>query len=1010
MRPVVLLFVAVSLCWSSSHGLHIDKSTGAYEDIVVAIHPSVEPDERIIDNIKALFRSASTFLHRATRGLVHFGSVTIAVPDTWPARPQAKSTTASLFSVADVRVAARNPQYGDTPYTLQPRGCGERGEYVHLTPRFLGELNDSIAEVYGSPAYLLVHEWAHFRYGVFDEYGDPESFRYPSLYCEFGMVRASACSSRIKFTASTETGEPCRIYKGCRVSTKCKAHFEQSRENPVTSSIMFMPYLKGVTDFCESANKTHNIFAPNKHNHLCERKSTWEVISANEDFKQLAPTTPDRTFEVKFTEVQKRERALGRVIFALDVSGSMKTSDRIGYLKAAASQFIQALIPDGMEVGIVRVQRDRLGDVSADLLWQSLRERSSSRKQEYCFGLVDGNSTYRTNRADKQDLRKAPTRMPSVVVCVVVFHNSSLSAPFVQCVEAFERLPAPFQMFEENDQSAAGSVIILMTDGAENRDPKISDVVGKLVAAQVVVNTIAFGTEAERKLEDLALRTGGKPFAVRDGQTNLAIALESAFLDSAFTLLDDTKRPVVIFEQAATVVDKRQFSILVDADLGNETTITVHCKGAATTFTAELHYPGGKTCDDCQSTVPAGTDYKTFKIPGVATPGAWTLVVSCNLGACDVHVRATSLARDPDQEPVLARAFLKRTEVTSAAEAAIYAEVTKGVHVVLYAKVTATVVQPRGQIEMELFDNGLGADVTANDGIYSAYFTQFEGTGRYSVSARVIGGNDSVIVKGRQASGALPASQPSAPPTGGAPQPADADVSGIPLGDFVFVDEDIEQAEPRVLLSEKAPEFVRYAEGGSFRLANEIDQASLPPGSIQDLKVEDTFVDDNGTHVVVLSWTCPGGHMDSGNASRVELKGSTSLTELVRDFDSALEVRDEMAGGGNVTSGAVGSRQRLRFFVPNELLSVARNQSLRDFYFAAKVWNDKGLHSSLSNVAAVTFERPPPLEATSAKGTPWWIIVVSVLATVLVVGMVAAVAVKIVDRRNKIRGITFVVT
>ncbi|KAH7974522.1 hypothetical protein HPB49_016411 [Dermacentor silvarum] len=933
MRPVVLLFVAVSLCWSSSHGLHIDKSTGAYEDIVVAIHPSVEPDERIIDNIKALFRSASTFLHRATRGLVHFGSVTIAVPDTWPARPQAKSTTASLFSVADVRVAARNPQYGDTPYTLQPRGCGERGEYVHLTPRFLGELNDSIAEVYGSPAYLLVHEWAHFRYGVFDEYGDPESFRYPSLYCEFGMVRASACSSRIKFTASTETGEPCRIYKGCRVSTKCKAHFEQSRENPVTSSIMFMPYLKGVTDFCESANKTHNIFAPNKHNHLCERKSTWEVISANEDFKQLAPTTPDRTFEVKFTEVQKRERALGRVIFALDVSGSMKTSDRIGYLKAAASQFIQALIPDGMEVGIVRVQRDRLESSREELVEKVLKLEANGFT---CIGCA---------------------------------------------------LQKSLEMFEENDQSAAGSVIILMTDGAENRDPKISDVVGKLVAAQVVVNTIAFGTEAERKLEDLALRTGGKPFAVRDGQTNLAIALESAFLDSAFTLLDDTKRPVVIFEQAATVVDKRQFSILVDADLGNETTITVHCKGAATTFTAELHYPGGKTCDDCQSTVPAGTDYKTFKIPGVATPGAWTLVVSCNLGACDVHVRATSLARDPDQEPVLARAFLKRTEVTSAAEAAIYAEVTKGVHVVLYAKVTATVVQPRGQIEMELFDNGLGADVTANDGIYSAYFTQFEGTGRYSVSARVI-----------------------APPTGGAPQPADADVSGIPLGDFVFVDEDIEQAEPRVLLSEKAPEFVRYAEGGSFRLANEIDQASLPPGSIQDLKVEDTFVDDNGTHVVVLSWTCPGGHMDSGNASRVELKGSTSLTELVRDFDSALEVRDEMAGGGNVTSGAVGSRQRLRFFVPNELLSVARNQSLRDFYFAAKVWNDKGLHSSLSNVAAVTFERPPPLEATSAKGTPWWIIVVSVLATVLVVGMVAAVAVKIVDRRNKIRGITFVVT
>ncbi|XP_075525480.1 calcium-activated chloride channel regulator 1-like [Dermacentor variabilis] len=969
MRPAVLL-VAVSLCWPPSLGLHVDKSTGAYEDIVVAIHPSVEPDERIIDNIKALFRSASTFLHRATRGLVHFGSVTIAVPDTWPARRQAKSTAASLFPMADVRVAAENPQYGDTPYTLQPRGCGERGEYVHLTPRFLGEMNDSIAEAYGSPAYLLVHEWAHFRYGVFDEYGDPESFRYPSLYCEFGMVRASACSARVKFTASTETGEPCRIYKGCRVSTKCKARFQQSSEDPVTSSIMFMPYLQGVTDFCEGDNKTHNIFAPNKHNHLCERKSTWEVISANEDFKQLVPTKPDRAFEVKFTEVQKRERALGRVIFALDVSGSMTTSDRIVYLKAAASQFIQALLLDGMEVGIV--QFNEAASVVSALT--SVAETTREELVEKVQKLTAGGYT-----------------------CIGCSLQKSL------------------KMFEENNQSAAGSVIILMTDGEENRDPKISAVVDELVTAQVVVNTIAFGAEAERKLEELALRTGGKPFAVRDGQVNLAVALESAFLDSAFALLDDARRPVVIFEQAATVVDKRQFSILVDADLGNETTIAVHCKGAAT-FTAELRYPDGETCEDCQRSVVAGKDYKTFKIPGVATPGTWTLAVSCNPSACEVHVRATSLARDAAQTPVLARAFLKRTEVTSAAEAAIYAEVTKGANVVLHAKVTATVVQPRGRdrIEVDLFDNGLGADVTANDGIYSAYFTQFEGAGRYSVSARVIGGNDSVIVKGRQASGGLPASQPSAPSSGGSAQPADVQVSGIPLGDFAYVDQDIEQAEPRVLLGERAPEFVRYAEGGSFRLANAIDGSGLPPGPIQDLKVEDAFVDDNGTHVVLLSWTCPGGHMDSGNASGVELKGSTSLTALLGDFDSAPEVRDETAeGSGNVTSGPIGSRQRLRFSVPDELLSVAKNESLRGFYFAARVWNDAGLRSSVSNVAAVTFERPPrspSSEASSVRGTPWWVVVVSVLAAAFVVAVVAAVAVKVVDRRSKSRGVTFVVT
>ncbi|XP_072140556.1 calcium-activated chloride channel regulator 1-like isoform X2 [Dermacentor andersoni] len=962
MRPAVLL-VAVSLCWPPSLGLYVDKSTGAYEDIVVAIHPSVEPDERIIDNIKALFRSASTFLHRATRGLVHFGSVTIAVPDTWPARRQAKSTAASLFPMADVRVAAENPQYGDTPYTLQPRGCGERGEYVHLTPRFLGEMNDSIAEAYGSPAYLLVHEWAHFRYGVFDEYGDPESFRYPSLYCEFGMVRASACPARVKFTASTETGEPCRIYKGCRVSTKCKAHFQQSSEDPVTSSIMFMPYLEGVTDFCESTNKTHNIFAPNKHNHLCERKSTWEVISANEDFKELVSTKPDRAFEVKFTEVQKRERALGRVIFALDVSSSMATSDRIVYLKAAASQFIQALLLDGMEVGIV--QFNETASVVSALT--SVAETSREELVEEVLKLKAGGNT-----------------------CIGCSLQKSL------------------KMFEENGQRVEGSVIILMTDGEESEAPKIDDVMDELIAAQVVVNTIAFGTQAEEKLEELALRTGGKPFALREGQSNVPVAIESAFLDSAFALLDESKRPVVIFDQQADVAEERKFSILVDADLGNETTVVLQSKEASK-LKAVLLYPDGKTCEDCLVSGPAVSgNYVNFKIPGIATPGTWTLVVSQDLGSGEVavHVRATSLARYPDEKPVMVRAFLKRTEVDSAAQAAVYAEVTKGEYVVLHAKVTATVVRPQGHgtVEMELFDDGLGADVTANDGIYSGYFTQFDGVGRYSVSARVVSGDDSVIVQGRQASGGLPAPQVSALPSGGAPESTD-EVDGIPLERFVYVDQDIEEAEPRVLRSEKAPEFERYAEGGSFRLTNEVDDSTIPPNSIQDLKVEDAFMDVNGTHVVILTWTCPGAHMNSDNASQVELRGSTRIVDVINHFDSAFAVSEDYAADGKIPAGAVGSRQRLRFHLADALLAVAKNDSRRDFYFAARVWNDDGLFSPVSNLVRVTFKRPQP----HTKGTTWWIISLGVLAAVFVVLALVIVARKIGRWRRTSGSVTSIV-
>lgn len=278
-----------------------------------------------------------------------------------------------------------------------------------------------------------------------------------------------------------------------------------------------------------------------------------------------------------------------------------------------------------------------------------------------------------------------------------------------------------------------------------------------------------------------------------------------------------------------------------------------------------------------------------------------------------------------------------------------------------------------------------GADVTANDGIYSGYFTQFDGVGRYWVSARVVGANDSVIVQGRKASGGLATPQVSALASGEAPESTD-EVDGIPFDRFVYVDRDIEEAEPRVLRRERAPEFVRHTEGGSFRLTNEVNKDStIPPNSIQDLKVEDAFTDENGAHIVILTWTCPGAHMNSDNASQVELRGSTRIVDVTNNFDSAFAVSDDHAADGKIPAGAVCSSQRLRFHLPDALLATAKNESRRDFYFAARVWNDDGLSSPVSNLVRVTFKWPQ----LHTKGTAWWIIALSVVAAVF--GVVALV-------------------
>ncbi|UYV76184.1 hypothetical protein LAZ67_13002964 [Cordylochernes scorpioides] len=89
-----------------------------------------------------------------------------------------------MFDSAEVRVDQPNPNFGHDPYTLQPGGCGDPGLYVHFTPDFiLGSYNRSMGNI-ETAGRQVVHEWAHLRYGVFDEYGIPGDSQYPAFYFE----------------------------------------------------------------------------------------------------------------------------------------------------------------------------------------------------------------------------------------------------------------------------------------------------------------------------------------------------------------------------------------------------------------------------------------------------------------------------------------------------------------------------------------------------------------------------------------------------------------------------------------------------------------------------------------------------------------------------------------------------------------------------------------------------------------------------------------------------------
>ncbi|PIK49125.1 putative calcium-activated chloride channel regulator 1-like [Apostichopus japonicus] len=123
-----------------------------------------------------MVRDASSYLYQATKKRAYFKNVTILIPDTWQDKPEYESPKNATFEGADVIIAPRNPRYvpdanvPPTPYTKHYEGCGKQAVHIHLTQQFL--LEPFSETLYGNRGRAFVHEWAHLRWGLFNEYSD----------------------------------------------------------------------------------------------------------------------------------------------------------------------------------------------------------------------------------------------------------------------------------------------------------------------------------------------------------------------------------------------------------------------------------------------------------------------------------------------------------------------------------------------------------------------------------------------------------------------------------------------------------------------------------------------------------------------------------------------------------------------------------------------------------------------------------------------------------------------
>ncbi|KAK7089201.1 hypothetical protein V1264_024923 [Littorina saxatilis] len=785
-RALVTATFCLALFVSASEGLSRPSSivleNNEFKHILVAINDNVADDPTLVQTIKDTFTKASAFLYAATNQRAVFRDVTILVPSTWSNNNNAYAkATSQVFNDADIIITApaspppspddvhigkrssgvqgspyfhkrrstRSSDSGQSPFVhRQPAmtkayaGCGHQGIRIILGTDVLTDRR--LAGSLGPPEKILVHEWAHFRWGVFDEYAleaEPQFYFSPST----GDLEGVRCTELIKgiltrTDPATGKREYCRALDPNTGLWPVGCHFMPYPAGPyvagLEASIMDHVNIKPISKFCNdnsSNNATkHNYDAPSRHNRLCAHRSTWDVISSSQDFSNEAnPTRSGMDTAPIFDVVQAGTSR--RLVLALDTSQSMGDDEKLTRMKQAVATFIQEGVAPATEVGLTTFSDD--SQVKRAL--QALN--TTHDRQSFADDLPDTESgatdiTLALTSAAKLLQISKPT--PETPEAKTTISSSSSTNSSLPPSRHSRELPT-------RSRHASGGHVVVVTDGRETSGTKLTSALPVLRSASVAVSFVVLGGPPQPELEHLAYNTGGRVYC--DSNLHSSTAATDAFftmLQSSSTTPSATPTPIQILSQAEGLSQHGSLDgyFSIDEDLGSKTAFLV----AYDVMVPEVSVrsPSGRVYSHIypEYSLDHRLQMAKIAIPGTAESGRWWYKITNPAGYQRISFLVISSPVRTTSHPVLMSGTLIQKKQTLPLTMHIFAEVTRGDNPVIGMRVTALVTMPDGSLEnVALMDNGAGADIVENDGVYSRYFSKLSDPGLYTVRVAATG-------------------------------------------------------------------------------------------------------------------------------------------------------------------------------------------------------------------------------------------------------------------------------
>lgn len=488
---------------------------------------------------------------------------------------------------------------------------------------------------------------------------------------------------------------------------------------------MFNVEAPNIVMFCDEG--THNRYAPTKHNQLCNRQSTLDVILKHKDFQSNMPAIGSTTILNTTPKIVYKQRLLTRYVLVIDETIDTMVRESWSFLRVAIRKWVVYDLPENTEVGIV------LANDTASAKIFNISSLNIPRNRDFIASFIP--------------FSPGESQSPGCIECAIKDGLAMLKRRY-------------------NENGPANSVILVVAPGID-RQTDIAKLATELNNERTKLVTINYpGVIRRQPLDSLsAAATASSSYTVYEAKQNS----EKTFLTTYFELCNVFYDIMVNHYEGNKLdlpveIHRKELYDIHDDDSGSavkkisrqitSTFMLDESMGTPSSFYVYTHNFEHPLIQSMKLTSPSGMTtsirsdqrlpVKQMSLSTViADMGTWTYTIDRINGNPQPHfVQVMASAKSATSPVIFARTWATN-KIDTIGSLILFVEVKRGSLPVSSALVEAIVTRPDQQCnstnrcheKFRLLDTGSGdPDVLKGDGIYTRYLNVADGgSGVYKV-------------------------------------------------------------------------------------------------------------------------------------------------------------------------------------------------------------------------------------------------------------------------------------